>query len=71
MAKYIEIIGGRQGVKHVDNNIIKHFTALGYFQYSRTPVTSTLKGNKKQLELAGVQVIGVHCKIQFAMLKNR
>ena len=50
--------------------IIKHFTALGYFQYSRTPVTSTLKGNKKQLELAGVQVIGVHCKIQFAMLKK-
>ena len=54
----------------MDNNI-KHFMALGYFQYSRTPVTPTLKGNKKQLELTGVQVIGVDCKIQFAILKNR
>ena len=47
--------------------ILKHFTALGYSQYSRTRVTPTLKGNKRQLELAGVQVIGVHCKIQFSI----
>ena len=37
-------------------------------KYSRTPVTQTLKGNKKQFELAMVQVVGVDCKIQFAML---
>ena len=37
-------------------------------KYSRTPVTQTLKGNKKQFELARVRVVGVDCKIQFAML---
>ena len=31
--------------------IIKHFTALGYFQHSRTPVTPTLKGNKKTVRV--------------------
>ncbi len=29
------------------------------FYYSRTPVTRTLKGNKKQFELTGFRVIGV------------
>ena len=28
-------------------------------EYSRTPVTRTLKGNGKQFDLAGVRVIGV------------
>ena len=28
--------------------------------YSRTPVTRTLKGNEKQFELAGIRVIGVN-----------
>ena len=51
--------------------IIKHFPALGYFQYSRTPVTLTLKGNKKQSELAVVQVIGVYCKIQFSIFVKK
>ena len=37
--------------------------------YSRTPVTRTLKGNEKQVELARVQVIGVDWKIQFATLQ--
>ena len=35
-------------------------------EYSRAPVTRTLKGNEKQFELAGVWVIGVDRKIQFA-----
>ena len=30
-------------------------------------VTQTLKGNEKQLELAGVLVFGVNWKIQFVM----
>ena len=37
--------------------------------YSRTPVSRTLKGNKKQFELAEVRVIGTDCKIQLALLK--
>ena len=36
--------------------------------YSRTPVTRTLKGNEKQFKLARFRVIGIDCKIQFAML---
>ena len=38
-------------------------------QYSRTPVTRTLKGNEEQLELARVWVMWVDGKSQFAMLK--
>ena len=37
-------------------------------KYSITPITRTLKGNKKQFELVRVQVVGVDCKIRFAML---
>ena len=37
--------------------------------YSRTPVTRTLRGNeKRQFKLARFRVIGIDCKIQFAML---
>ena len=35
---------------------------------SRTSVTRTLKGNEKQFKLARSRVIGIDCKIQFAML---
>ena len=28
-------------------------TVFGYIHYSRTPVTRTLKGNRKQFKLAG------------------
>ena len=36
---------------------------------SRTPVTRTLRGNeKRQFTLARFRVIGIDCKIQFAML---
>ena len=41
-------------------------------QYSWTPVTQTLKGNKnnEQCELGTIWVIGVDGKIQFAILKT-
>ena len=37
--------------------IICHYMAL--YLYSRTPVTQTLKGHEKQLELAGIRIIRV------------
>ena len=43
-------------------------TSYWAVQYSRNLVTRTLKGNKKQFELARVRVIGVDWIIQFAML---
>ena len=36
--------------------------------YSRTPVTRTLKGNETLFELAGFQVIGFDSNIQFSRL---
>ena len=38
---------------------------LCFINYSRTPETRTLKGNKKEFELAEVRVNGGDCKIQF------
>ncbi len=41
--------------------LLRHNMAVNgvRFNYSRTPVTRTLKGNEKQFELAGFRVIGI------------
>ena len=53
---------GQKDVHDDDGNVRFHkvgFVFTEMINYSRTPVTRTLRGNEKQFELAGVRDIGV------------